>query len=113
MTKPSISLSAVSSETGVPKFGTVDFTEIHTIPRPFPKDAKERRCYQYLLQQMQAAPDRPRATKPELKEFCRRWFRVTVESFSTAGAKPLRPAAPFGISPGAARAKNFLAKPSS
>ena len=81
MTKPSISLSAVSLETGVAEFGTVDFTEIRTIPRLFPKDPGERGCYQYLLEQMQATPDRHRATKPELMKTCRLQFGVTVESF--------------------------------
>ena len=81
MTEPSISLSAVSLETGVAEFGTVDFTEIRTVPRPFPEDAGERGCYQYLLEQMQATPDRPRGTKPEFKQFCRRRFHVTVDSF--------------------------------
>ena len=80
-TTPPISLSAVSLETGVAELGTVDFTEIRTVPRPFPKDGGERGCYQYLLEQMQATPDRPRGTKPELEKTCRRQFDVTVDSF--------------------------------
>ena len=80
VTKPSISLSAVSLETGVAEFGPVDFTEIRTVPRPFPKDAGERGCYQYLLEQMQATPE-PCETKPEVEKTCRRRFHVTVDSF--------------------------------
>jgi hypothetical protein len=80
-TKPSISLSAVSLETGGPEFSAPDLTELHTVIRPFPKDAAERDCYRYLLEQMQATPDRPRATKAELKKICGRRFRVTVGSF--------------------------------
>ena len=60
-TKPSISLSAVSLEAGGPEFGAPDLTELRTVIRPFPKDAAERDCYRYLLEQMQATPDRPLA----------------------------------------------------
>ena len=80
-TKPSISLSAVSLETGAPEFGTPDLTELRNLIRPFPKDAGERDCYRYLLEQMQATPDRPRGTKAEFEKTCRRRFHVTVESF--------------------------------
>jgi hypothetical protein len=80
-TKPPVSLSAVSLATSPPENGTPDFTELRTLIRPFPKDAGERDCYQYLLEQMQATPDRPRGTKPELEKTCRRRFRVIVESF--------------------------------
>jgi hypothetical protein len=59
-TKPSISLSAVSLETGAPEFGAPDLTEHRTFIRSFPKDAAERDCYRYLLEQMQATPERPR-----------------------------------------------------
>ena len=79
-TKPPISLSAVSLETGVAEFGTVDLTEIRTAPRPFPK-VGERGCYQYLLKTMQTMPDRPHGTKPKFEQFCRQRFRVTVDSF--------------------------------
>jgi hypothetical protein len=80
-TKPSISLSAVSVETGKPELGTPDLTELRTVTRPFPKDAGERRCYQYLLEQMQATPDRPHGMKAEFKKTCRRRFHITVDSF--------------------------------
>ena len=80
-TKPPISLSAVSLKTGAPKVGTPDLTELRILTRPFPKDSRERDCYQYLLKPMQATPDRPRGTKAEFKQFCRRRFRVTVDSF--------------------------------
>jgi hypothetical protein len=80
-TKPPISLSAVSLKTGAPKVGTPDLTELRILTRPFPKDSRERDCYHYLLKPMQATPDRPRGTKAEFKQFCRRRFRVTVDSF--------------------------------
>jgi hypothetical protein len=58
-----ISLSAVSLETGPPVLGTPDLTELRTLIRRFPKDAGERDCYQYLLEEMQATPNRPRGKK--------------------------------------------------
>ena len=79
--KPSVTLSAVSLAAGAPILGTPDLTELRVLTRPFPKDGKERACYQYLLEQMQATPDRARRTKAEFKMTCRRRFRVTVESF--------------------------------
>lgn len=83
VTKPSISLSAVSLETGAAEFGTVDFTEIRNVPRPFPNDAAERDCYRYLLKHMQATPDRPpnNKTRDEFEKTCRLLFHVTVPSF--------------------------------
>jgi hypothetical protein len=80
-TKSSISLSAVSSETGSPDFATPDLTEIRLTQRPFPKDPGERACYRYLLEQMRTAPDRPPQRKAEYETFCRHRFRVTVDSF--------------------------------
>src|ERR1700687_5323242 len=80
-TKPSNSLSAVSLETRAPEFGAPDLTEFRNEIKPFPKDARERDCYRYLLEQMQATPDRPRATKAELEKTCRRQFHVTLGSF--------------------------------
>jgi len=69
-------------KTGAPEFGTPDLTELRIFTRPFPKDAGERRCYQYLLERMQASPDRPRGTKAEFEETCRfRLFYVTLDSF--------------------------------
>jgi len=80
-TKPSIGLSAVSLETGAPKLDTPDPTERRSLIRPFPKDAGERGCYQYLLAQMQASPDHSRGTKAEFEKTCRRRYHVTVDSF--------------------------------
>jgi hypothetical protein len=80
-TKPSISLSAVSLETGGPEFGAPDLTELRTVIRPFPKDAAERDCYRYLLEPMQATPGHPRTTKGEFEKTCRRRFHVTLDSF--------------------------------
>ena len=79
--KSSIPLSAVSLTTGAPELGTPDLTELRTFVRPFPKDARERDCYRYLLEQMQASPDRPRGTKAEFEKACRRRFHVKVDSF--------------------------------
>ena len=79
--KPPISLSPRSLEPGPPELGTPDFTEIRNVPRSFPENAAERACYQYLLQQMQAAPDGPHRRKDEFEEICRRRFHVTVDSF--------------------------------
>jgi hypothetical protein len=80
-TKPPVSLSAVSLATSPPELGTADLTELRILIRPFPKDAGERRCYRYLLEQMQASLDRPRGTKAEFEKTCRSRFHVTVESF--------------------------------
>ena len=74
-------LTAVSLETGAPEIGTPDLTELRTLIRPFPRDAGERDCYRFLLEQMQATPDRPSRTKAEFEKTCRRRFHVTVESF--------------------------------
>ena len=70
-TKPSIPLSATDLETSAPEFGTPDLTEHRILTRLFPKDSPERDCYQYLLAQMQATPDRPYGTKAELEKTCR------------------------------------------
>jgi hypothetical protein len=78
-TKPSI--SPVSLEAGGPEIGAPDLTELRTVIRPFPKDARERNCYRYVLEQMQAAPGPPHAKKDEFEETCRRRFRVTLGSF--------------------------------
>jgi uncharacterized short protein YbdD (DUF466 family) len=80
-TKPSISRSAISLQTGGPELDAPDLTELRTVKTPFPKDAGERGCYRYLLEQMQAAPDRPPGTKAEFEKTCRRRFHVTLESF--------------------------------
>jgi hypothetical protein len=80
-TNPSISLSAVSLETGAPELAMSDLTEFRTFIRPFPKDEAERDCYQYLLEQMRATPDRPLGPKVDFENSCRRQFRVTVDSF--------------------------------
>jgi hypothetical protein len=74
-------LAPRSLETGAPELGAPDFTEIRNVPRPFPENAAERACYQYLQEQMRAAPDGPHRRKDEFEEFCRRQFHVTVDSF--------------------------------
>ena len=84
------SLFAVSLETGRPEHGTADLTELHKILRPFPKNSAERDCYRYLLEQMQAAPNRAPRTRAEFERECRRWFRVMVESFDYCWREAIR-----------------------
>jgi hypothetical protein len=79
--KPSVSLATAGLETAAPELDAPDLTELRTFIRPFPRDAGERDCYQYLVEQMQASPDCPRGTKPEFEKTCRRRFHVTVDSF--------------------------------
>jgi hypothetical protein len=79
--KSPASLFAVSLETGRPEHGTPDLTELRKLTRPFPKNAAERDCYRYLLEQMQATPNRPPRTRDEFESACRQQFQVTVESF--------------------------------
>jgi hypothetical protein len=74
-TKRSIDLFPVSLETGAPDLGAADFAEVRKVPRSFPKDGAERACYQYLL------GHRPHGTKTEIENYCRKRFRVTVDSF--------------------------------
>jgi hypothetical protein len=75
------SLFAVSLETGRPELGRPDLTELRKVLRPFPKNSAERDCYKYLLEQMQATPDRSPRRRAEYEEICRRRFRVTAGSF--------------------------------
>jgi hypothetical protein len=65
------------------EFGRPDFAEYHTTRRLFPKDERERRCFQYLQEQMRAAPDRAPKTRAEFEKFCRsqRGFGVTRQEF--------------------------------
>src|SRR5688572_7825990 len=79
--KPSISLSAANLGPSSPELGTPDLTEHRISIRSFPRDTAESDCYRYLLEQMQAAPDRPRTTRAQLEMVCRRRFHVTVETF--------------------------------
>jgi hypothetical protein len=80
--QPSISPFPLSLKAGAPVLGTPDLTENRIVLRPFPKDAGERDCYRYLLEQMQAPPDLPRRTKDEVEGTCRERFHVTVDSFN-------------------------------
>jgi hypothetical protein len=73
--------SATSLKASAPGLGTPDLTEFRRVVRPFPKDAGERDCYRYLLDHMQASPERPDRTKADFERVCRRRFRVTVDSF--------------------------------
>ena len=111
-TNPSISLSAVSLETGAPELAMSDLTEFRTVIRLFPKDAGERDCYQHLLKQMQATPDRPPGRKVEFKNNCRQRFRVTVESFQDCWREAMELTGACWDQPGRRPKLNFLDKPS-
>ena len=106
-TKPSISLSAVSLEVGRPQFGKPDLTELRILIRTFPKDAGERGCFRYLLERMQATPDRHRGTKAELEKRSRRRFHVTAGTFDYCWREAIKATGALGIAPGAAHAKDF------
>jgi hypothetical protein len=74
-------LHVIDLQAGAPELGAPELTELRIVIRPFPKDAAERNCYQYLLEQMQASPDHAAGTKVEFERICRRRFRVMVGSF--------------------------------
>jgi hypothetical protein len=76
------SLFAVSLEPSASEACRPDLTEFRIVVRPFPKTTQERKCYQYLLAQMQAMPNCPQHTKAEFEKTCRARFRVTVDSFN-------------------------------
>jgi hypothetical protein len=88
-TKPPISLSAVDLAAGAPEVGRADLTELRLITRPFPKDEGERRCYGYLVEQMRATPNHTRM-KLEFERYCRRRFRVGVDSFGYCWREAIR-----------------------
>jgi hypothetical protein len=67
-------------ETGAAVLGTHDFTENRIVLRRFPKDAGERDCYRYLLEQMQAMPDGAHPTKEGVEKICQKRFHVRVEA---------------------------------
>jgi hypothetical protein len=74
-------LSAADPVSGAPSLDAADLTEERFIRRPFPKDARERGCYGYLLGRMQSSPDIPLARKDDLKRICREQFRISRDSF--------------------------------
>jgi hypothetical protein len=88
--KPSISLSKAGLKTAAPELDAPDLTEFRARITPFPKDAGERGCYRFLLEQMQTSPDCPRGTKPEFEDTCRRQFHVTVDSFDTCWREAIK-----------------------
>jgi hypothetical protein len=90
MREPSIPLSAASLDASGPVLGMPDLTELRILIREFPKGDGERGCYQYLLTQMQATPERPPRKKAEFKRTCRRRFHVTVESFEYAWREAIK-----------------------
>ena len=105
--KPSIPLPTVSSETGAPELGTPDLTEFRTFTRRFPKDAGERDCYQFLLEQMEASHDHPPRTKAEFEKACRRRFRVNVESFEYCWREAIKITGACWDRPGRRPSKEF------
>jgi hypothetical protein len=74
-------LHAASFGAGKPRFSAPDLTERRIVIVEFPKDAGERDCYRFLVEQMRASADVPRERKMEFKRTCRTRFRVTVASF--------------------------------
>jgi hypothetical protein len=80
--KRSTSIPAGGLETGAPEIGTPDMTERRIVIREFPKNAAERDCYRYLIEQMHAAAHYPSRTRADFQKTCRRKFRITVESFN-------------------------------
>jgi hypothetical protein len=105
--RPSIPLPTVGLETGTPELGPSDLTEFRTFTRPFPKDARERDCYQFLLEQMQAEPDRPRGKKAEFEDTCRWRFRVNVESFEYCWREAIKITGACWDQPGRRPSKEF------
>ena len=106
-----ISLFAVNLETGRPELGTPDLTELRNVEvRPFPKDARERRCYRYLLREMQAGRNRPRRTKAKVKKICRSRFYVTVESFEYCWREAIDVSGADWNRPGRRPRENFFTK---
>jgi hypothetical protein len=107
-TQASISLSAVTLDTGAFELGTADFAEVRNVPRPFPKDARERDCYRYLLEQMQATPDLPHPTKDEVEKICRERFGVRVDSFNYCWREAIRVTGARWDQPGRPRHQKFF-----
>jgi hypothetical protein len=97
---PASSLTPVNLETGAYQLSAPDLTEHRTVIRPFPKDEGERACYQYLVAQMQAAPDRPCRTKAEFEKTCRRRFHVTKDSFEYCWREAIKVAGALWDQPG-------------
>ena len=90
--KPSTSLSAAGLAAGGPEIGTPDLTELRAVTqiRPFPQDARERRCYGYLVEQMRASPNRSPRTKAEFDDDCRARFLVKANSFEYCWREAIR-----------------------
>jgi hypothetical protein len=103
------SISGVSLETGGPELGAPDLAELRTVIRPFPRDAAERDCFRYLLEQMQATTDRPRVTKAKFEKTCRWRFHVTLGSFEYCWREAIKASGARWDQPGRRPAKNFLA----
>jgi hypothetical protein len=88
--KPPIAISGASLETDPPEIAQAELTEFRIVKHPFPKDRPERDCYGYLLKEMQATPDRSSRKKIEFQKYCRRHFKVTVESFENAWREAIK-----------------------
>jgi hypothetical protein len=69
-------------QTGAPELGAPDLAEHRNLVRTFPRDARERACYQYLLREMQASPIHSPSTKANFEEKCRARFHLTKDTFN-------------------------------
>jgi hypothetical protein len=103
----SISLFPLSLKAGAAVLGTPGLTENRIVLRPFPKDAGERDCYRYLLEQMQAAPDLPHRAKDEVEGTCRERFDVTVDSFNYCWREAIKVTGARWDRPGRPRRQRF------
>jgi len=105
--QPSISLFPLGLKTGAPELGAPDFTENRVVRRPFPKNARERDCYRYLQEQMQATADLPHRTKEELEKTCREASHVTVDSFNYCWREAIKVTGARWDQPGRPPGKKF------
>jgi hypothetical protein len=103
----SISLFPLSLKTGAAVLCTPDLTENRIVLRPFPKDAGERNCYRYLMEQMQATLDLPHRTKDEVERTCRERFHVTVDSFNYCWREAIQVTGARWDQPGRPRRQRF------
>src|SRR4051812_37204915 len=76
--------------TGPPLSGTGELTEQRILTLSFPNNERERRCFQYLLHQMEAMSEHPSKTKTEYSKLCRQKFRVTVGSFESCWREAIK-----------------------
>jgi hypothetical protein len=78
-----IALFAVKLQGAAPEIDTPGLTKHWSVMRSFPKDAAQRDCHEYLFKIMRTKPDL-RGKKGDIKNYCRKKFGVTAESFECA-----------------------------